>query len=58
MILALAFAAGFGFGAMRARNRGGTPADMVQYGVAHGVAAGVLMVAGALVFGLVGGSPR
>lgn len=57
MILAVAFIAGAALGAVRARRRGGTGADMVQYGLAHGFAAGVLVALGALAFGLAGVSP-
>jgi len=49
--LIVAFLAGLAFGAVRARNRGGGAADMVQYGLAHGfmafaVVAGVLVILG------------
>jgi hypothetical protein len=57
MILILAFVAGFLFGAYRARARGGATADIVQYGLAHGLAGVVLAAAVALVAALAGYSP-
>jgi len=39
MILIIAFILGVALGAVRARRRGGNRADIVQYGLAHGVAA-------------------
>lgn len=57
MILALAFLAGAGLGAWRARRRGGTPADVAQYGLAHGLAFLVAAAAIALVAALAGFSP-
>jgi hypothetical protein len=38
MILPIAFAAGFAIGWWRAGKRGGTLADKLQYGAAHGIA--------------------
>lgn len=57
MILFLAFAAGFALGALRARRRGGSAADMVQYGFAHGLAGLVLAAALALIAALAGFAP-
>jgi hypothetical protein len=57
MILILAFIAGCVFGVVRARVRGGSTADQVQYGLAHGFAALVLTAALALVLGLFGHAP-
>jgi hypothetical protein len=57
MILVLAFAAGVVLGVARARQRGGTRADQVQYGLAHGFAALVGVAAIALVLALAGFSP-
>ena len=57
MILILAFLAGAATGALRARKRGGTTADMVQYGLAHGLAGVVLAAAIALIAALAGYSP-
>lgn len=52
MILALAFLAGAGLGALRARRAGGGAADMAQYAAAHGFAALVAVAALALIWGL------
>lgn len=57
MILILAFAAGVALGVYRARERGGSRADQVQYGLAHGFAALVGMAVLALVMGFAGFSP-
>lgn len=57
MILILAFFAGFLFGVVRARARGGSTADLAQYGFAHGLAGVVLAAAVALVAALAGYSP-
>jgi hypothetical protein len=57
MILILAFIAGAALGTIRARARGGSRADQVQYALAHGFAGLVLVAALALVLGLVGLSP-
>lgn len=57
MILILAFIAGGIFGVVRARARGGSTADQVQYGLAHGFAALVLTAAVALLLGLFGRAP-
>lgn len=57
MMLLLAFVVGAALGAVRAHRRGGARADMVQYGLAHGFAAAVLLAAGALTLGLFGVSP-
>lgn len=57
MLLILAFVAGCGFGVLRARRRGGNTADQVQYGLAHGFAALVLVAALALLGGLFGLTP-
>lgn len=57
MILAFAFLAGAGLGAWRAKRRGGAPADMVQYGLAHGLAFLVGAAALALVAALAGYAP-
>ena len=42
MIVVAAAILGAGFGAWRARTRGGTRADMAQYGAAHGIAFAIL----------------
>lgn len=57
MILLLAFIAGVVLGVRRARLRGGATADMVQYGLAHGLAFLVGAAALALVAALAGYSP-
>lgn len=57
MILILAFLAGFVFGAMRARRRKGSTADIVQYGFAHGLAFMVAAAGVALIAALAGYSP-
>jgi hypothetical protein len=57
MILVLAFLIGAVVGARRARQRGGGTADMVQYGLAHGLAFLVAAAALALVAGLAGFAP-
>ncbi len=57
MTLALAFLAGCALGAWRARARGGATADMVQWGLAHGLAFLAAGAALALVAALFGYSP-
>lgn len=57
MVLILAFLAGAAVGAWRARGRGGSTADMVQYGLAHGLAALVAAAALALIAALAGYAP-
>lgn len=57
MILTLSFLAGCGVGAWRARQRGGATADLVQWGLAHGLAFLVAAAALALVAGLAGLPP-
>lgn len=57
MILIFAFILGAGLGALRARRRGGNRADVVQYALAHGVAALVLTAGVALIAALAGFSP-
>lgn len=57
MILILAFAAGVALGVQRARKRGGTRADQIQYGLAHGFAGLVLAAALSLFLGFAGLSP-
>ncbi|PIP98350.1 MAG: hypothetical protein COW75_00150 [Rhodobacterales bacterium CG18_big_fil_WC_8_21_14_2_50_71_9] len=57
MILIIAFILGVALGAVRARRRGGNRADIVQYGLAHGVAALVLTAGVALIAALAGFSP-
>ena len=54
MILILAFIAGAALGVQRARARGGTRADQIQYGLAHGFAALVAMAVVALILGFAG----
>ncbi len=54
MILILAFLAGAALGAFRAKARGGSVGDMVQYGFAHGFAGLVAAAAVALFAGLSG----
>lgn len=57
MILILAFLAGAAFGVVRARRRGGSPADQAQYGFAHGFAALVAVATLSLIAGLFGHAP-
>jgi hypothetical protein len=57
MILILAFIAGCAFGVVRARARGGSRADQVQYGLAHGFAALVALAFLSLIAGLFGYAP-
>jgi len=57
MILIVAFILGAALGALRASRRGGNRADMVQYALAHGVAALVLTAGAALIAALAGFSP-
>ncbi len=45
MILPVAFICGFAIGWWRAQKRGGTTADKVQYGAAHGIAVSLLALA-------------
>ncbi len=58
MILILAFIAGAALGVVRARRRGGNRADIVQYALAHGVAAALLALAAALIAALAGFTPE
>ena len=57
MALILAFLAGGALGAWRARARGGGTGDMVQWGLAHGLAFLVAAAALALVAALAGYAP-
>jgi hypothetical protein len=57
MILILAFIAGVWLGVSRAKARGGSQADQIQYGLAHGFAALVAMAVVSLVLGFAGLSP-
>jgi hypothetical protein len=57
VILIVAFGLGFWFGWRRAAARGGSTADRVQYGFAHGLAALVATAVGALLLGFFGLSP-
>ncbi|WP_233416896.1 hypothetical protein [Halovulum marinum] len=45
MIPLIAFAAGFAFGWLRARRRGGNRLDKLQYGAGHGIFAAILALA-------------
>lgn len=55
MILALAFLAGAGLGAFRAKRAGGGSADIAQYAAAHGFAALVATALLAVLWGLFAG---
>jgi hypothetical protein len=57
MVLILAFLAGFALGWRRAGARGGTTADKVQWGAAHGFGLGLLTMVAALALGFAGLSP-
>ncbi|MGF1444600.1 MAG: hypothetical protein ACFBRM_00180 [Pikeienuella sp.] len=57
MLLALTFTAAAIFGWRRARRRGGTTADAVQYALAHAIPATLLMLAAQILvirLGLIG----
>ena len=54
MLIAIAFVLGFGVGWMRAARRGGTIPDRVQYGLAHGIPAALVVLAAIVIAARIG----
>ena len=54
MLIAIAFAVGFGVGWIRATRRGGTIPDRIQYGLAHGIPAALVAVAAIVIAARIG----
>ncbi len=50
MLVAIAFALGFGLGWYRAERRGGGVPDRIQYALAHGIPIGLLALVGVVLY--------
>lgn len=57
MLIAIAFALGFAVGWFRAARRGGGLPDRIQYGLAHGIPAGLLVFAAVVIGARMGWLP-